>query len=192
METQKNDVAVEAVAPMQRRSLDELLSLMRATDDDVLDYDVDLEELGVDLRSKVDNIVSFLDYCEARALALGKRAAELSAKSAAFKNKGARLEARVGDVMDFDRKARIAKGEPAEGPYRLPGVSFEFVLKYSERVKEKRAADPAMYLKLKGFVRRTYEWDKTALKKALKANNAAAIEVAEITRHANVEIKPKA
>ncbi len=189
--SERSGEAVEAEAAPQKASLGFLLEQARRADDDMLDFELDLAELGADLRHKVDDIVEYVDYCRARSAAIGKRAKQLVDKAKAFANKADRLEEHVAFRLDEDRQVRLGRGEPVDDNYRLPGVNFEVALKYSERVTASREPDPALYLKLKGLVRRQYSWDLNAVKKALKANDAAVMPFAAITKHPFIKIDPK-
>jgi hypothetical protein len=194
--TQSQDVPTISTSDPSKpkRSLGDMLIALRAADDGVLDEDLDLEALGQDLRSKVDDIVAYMDFCNARASAIGKRAAELSAKASAFANRAARLEAYVVNRMEADRVARLADLPTGakEERYKLPGHDHEFVLYHSEAAIPKLPADAATYLKYKGLVRRSYAWNLADLKKALKADSAAFKDVVTIERRPNIKISAKA
>lgn len=175
---------VEVAKP--KRPFHVILGMMQASDDNMLEEEIDLEELGKELRDKVDNIVEFTDACYARGAAIAKRAAELSAKAAAFNNKADRL-------LEYVHRNMVETGS-----LELPGHDFAFRIKYSERVdiKPTAIADPGMYLrfsrKAAGLIKRTYAWDKNVIKRLLKAGDADIAALASITKHPNLEIKPKA
>lgn len=160
-----------------KRSLSELLVTAKQSDDGLLGFDIDLEELGVAIVDKVDGIIAYLDHCEecakandARAEVPAKRAAQLRDKAAAYRNKGERLEAYVAANMTGTET------------HVLPGTGFRIRREFSESVVEKAKADAKAMVKFKGWVRSktAYAWDKAALKKALKAKDLKAMQVAEI------------
>lgn len=170
----------EASGPPPTKSLGELLAIAKQADDAVLEYDVDLVELGESIKDKVDGIVEYLDFLESRAAAISKRALELSTKAGHFRNKAARLEAYVEKQMD------------GTASLMLPGKFYRFVIKYSEAVIPKIKESAALALKYKGLIVRkvSYQWDKRGLKARLKVGDKDAMEVAYIERRPNLEIAP--
>lgn len=168
--------------PIPTKSLGELLRLAQEADDAILENDVDLEELGANIKDKVDSIVDYLDFVDSRRKKILERSNELMAKAASFAAKQDRLEAYVTKRM-FDT-----------GTPKLPGNFYRFIIKPSEAVIPKVAkATAGLFLKYKGLVTKgatPYSWDKRALKERLKAQDPKAMEVAYIEIRQNLDIKP--
>ena len=64
----------------------------RLADDEIIHTDIDLEELGEDLQTKIDNIVEYLYRNEALAKGLKERADEFAKKAKAIENHNERLK----------------------------------------------------------------------------------------------------
>lgn len=184
-------VEATEVEPRPKATLGELLSLVRMADDGVLDSELDLEELGRDLRDKVDGCVEFIFYNRSRAAAVSAMAKLLTAKATAFANAADRLESHIAFRLAQDKAERAARGEPVDAKYRVAGVQFELVATTSERAVPLVEPTPALYLRFKDLMRRSYDWDKNALKRALRAGNVEVKAYAEIKKIPQVEIKPK-
>lgn len=172
----------------RKATLDDLLSLTRQADEAIDDFEIDLEELGKNLRKKIDGITEYLDYCDSRAETIGKRAAELAQKAKAFENKSKFLREYVAQCMLRDAAIR---GESTD-KLKISGEHYEFALQFSEAVEEVVQPNPNLYLKLTGkFIRRSYAWDKKALKEGLKAGQIGIEAYAKLIKKPYIKIKSK-
>ncbi len=161
-----------------KRTLNELLTMAKASDDGLLAYDLDLDELGTDIRGKVDGIVEYVGHLEERAAANAgaaearlKRVRQLQDKADAYNN-------RIAGLLNY-----VARNMAGTDTKLIPGTEFKIARSTSESVDTfTPKPDAKAFLKFKGLVRRAvaYTWDKDAIKKALKAKDAAASQVATI------------
>lgn len=172
----------------RKLTLGDLLALTREADDALDDCDLDLESLGKDLKTKIDNIGYLLEALDMRAEAAAERGEILCKRAKALKNKAKSIRERVAFQMEQDIKERgLVDPKP-----KLSGLEFEVLLKYSESVEIKGHPDAKLYLKLgPKFIRREYEFDKPTLKKALKENNQDILNYASIVKTPYITIKPK-
>lgn len=172
----------------KRVSLESLLALMRAADEYADECELDLASLGDDLRSKVDRIVEYIDYCNARADAIKPRAEKLAKKAAAYSKRAKDLSEYVAKCMHADA---MAQGAAFGDKQRLPGDEYEIELYYTERTEFKREPDAMLYRKLGEYMRRYYEWDARAVKAALKEGRDEIAEHAIIRKKPHVRIRMK-
>lgn len=170
-------------------TLGDLLDLSRKADDDVEDIEIDLAELGSNLRQKTDDIVAYLDLLDSKAEMHRKNAQKFAAKAKSFENKAEGLREYVAFQLDADNRER---GGLNAKP-KLTGHVWEIEVKYSERLTPKVHPDANLYFKefLKPFISRAYTWNKDGLKKSIKSGNDKLSEYASITKHPSIKIKPK-
>lgn len=118
-------------------------------------------QLGVVLRSKVDNCSHFVDEIEDRV----KRHREYAKQHA----EAARtLERQLSSFLEY-----IAFTMKAGGFEKLPGTEFVIALRKSEETNINREPTPEDFEQAPEYVteKRSYSWKKTEIKAALKANN---------------------
>lgn len=185
------DEVTETKEPKKKKSLGDLLELMRKAEDDLDDFEIDLDELGQDIRSKVDAIVDFLDYCEHKADILKKRMKLFEKKAKAFENKAKNLRQYVANqlMLDSDQKGDIL-GQKEEMP-TIAGDLYQISLQFRDYVETLAEANPLNYLKLSEFIERRYSWNKRALKTALENQNEKAFKVAKIGQRPHLKIDVK-
>lgn len=174
---------------VQKKSLGDLLEIMRRADDDLENYEIDLDELGVDIRNKVDAITEYLFHCRERADGLKKVIEVFKKKATAFENKYKNLKLYVANqlVLDAEQKGLILGNKDCKP--RLTGHLFQFTLGHAESVEVLCEPNASIYLKVgEKYCSRSYKWDKRALKAALDRNDPLIMQYAEKKRTAHVKI----
>lgn len=160
--------ATWADRPVQALTLVEVLQLLRGIDEGVIDASKERwAEVSDALRAKVDEHVAQVEELKARATAIRNLVAPHLEKAGEIDALAHKLEA---DVFEEVRASQLT---------RLPGMAFRLAVKESWRCSPVRPTPTEQdALEYGPFVRLKFEWDKTALTKALKAEDAQARELA--------------
>jgi len=173
------------------RTLAELLESMRQAEDDLETFDVDLSELGANIREKVDGIAEYLQHCDQKATALRERMKAIEKKAKAFENRSKNLKQHVANLLalDAEQKGPHVAGLNAKGKHRISGEAYQISLQFHDYVEIIGDPNPVAFLKLgPSFIERRYTWDKRALKMALENNSKLVSEFAEIKKRPHVKI----
>lgn len=127
-----------------------------------------LEELQMDRTEKIENVVAFHKDCKAMAEAIKAEAKALTARAKAYENKADSLKNYLESALN---------GEKFESPR----------CKISYRKSESISIDPDALIPYEYVKQREPEYDKTALKKALK--EGIVIDGVTIVEKKNIQIK---
>ena len=119
---------------------------------------------------KVDSYFDFFDRCDSEIARLTKRKQDLERTIAALKKN----KESITKVMMINMKSDTVMPDKS-GKKFMKGLSYrvQLVVKKDHNVKVEPGInsllDSQHYLKYRRYMKRTYAWDKTALKKAEKA-----------------------
>ena len=152
-----------------KMTMAQILALMSAVDDGSLELsDDDMKLLGSRLELKVDGYQAVLEQYELDAARLARRIKEFQ-------------EAKAMVVARFERLEKLLSYHmQAHGLKKMPGEDYKVTLKSSQSVVPRREPEMKDYLEHKDFVKRSFEWKKNEIKKAIKAGDEAAIAIAEL------------
>ena len=153
----------------EKMTLAEILSVWDAMDSGKIELTLDeMKEIGAKAAVKVDGYKQFLDRAKLQVEYLQNKAKEFTDAAGVVKN----TIKNVQDLMMFHLKNHI---EPdANGKRRLPGVDFQVLL--VEKKTQSLTLQPGAgvpnsghFLRMKGFVKRSYSWDNAEIKKNLQS-----------------------
>lgn len=183
---------MELRSPRDKKTLSDLLELMRRAEGEWDDFDIDLGELGSDIREKIDNIVEYLEHCDGKAESLRLKMKQFEKKAKAYENKSKNLRQYIANQLAFDadQKGSIAADEAIL--HRISGDTYQMSLQYHDFVEVICDPNPVTFLKLgPSFIERRYCWNKRALRMALETQSHAVAEYAELRRRPHVKIELK-
>lgn len=159
--------------PTRKATLGDIMEDVRRADDDLLTTEVDLEALGRDLRTKIDDIAAYLEKLKAEAERAAANEKLFARRKEILQNKAKRLKEYVAQQMIFDADLRFNEHGIRDEKPRIAGNKFEVQLRYHESVEIKQItgeANSTFYMHFgPAYVRRNYDWDKKTLKKVLHA-----------------------
>lgn len=155
--TNESAAAANLVEP-PKPTLNSLLASLKAVDDEMievsLDEQLDLIENG---RIKVDNYKYILDKLEVQAIFLEKRREEIQKSLQVINNNIKRI------------KEHLIYALRSNGFEKFTGHEYVVsVRKAAPAVEVKAEPTVAMKIKYPDYIKTKYEWDKTALKEAVK------------------------
>lgn len=178
--------------PSDKKTLADLLELMRRAESEMDDFDIDLGELGSDIRGKIDNIVEYLDYCDEKAQSLRVKMKLFEKKAKAYENKSKSLRQYVANQLAFDADQKGAISADEAIMHRISGDTYQMSLQFHDFVEVNRDPDPVAFLKLgPSYIERRYCWNKRALKMALENQSRVVAEYAELRRRPHLKIELK-
>lgn len=142
-------------------NFDQLLSKLNEADEamEALSKE-DFDQLIGDIKDKIDGIKYFISKCDAEEKRLDDIIKEFQDKKKSVQNSSKALKKWATDCM-------IKNGTDL-----MHGEKFTIRIQSRESliINENIELDAKAYLKYKGLVKRKYEWDKTAVKQAIKSN----------------------
>lgn len=174
LEPQQDPLAIKPKMTMR-----EILQLMQAADEGLLSLDIDeMRELAKSAQVKVDNYRLFISKLEAEAARLEAEAEPTLRAAKTLRRKAASIE----NLLTWHLREH--------GMTSMPGEKSRVLLKTSQSVKVRPEADPGAYVRYADYMRLKYEWDKNKLTAALKADEAAAKEIAEFEVSYKIKFEP--
>lgn len=159
---------------LAKSSLGDLLTMMAEVDESLLTLtDQQMAELGRHFVKKVDNYYYFLERVEAEIERYAKRIAEFEAAKATLENKRKKV------------KEYALLHMRTNGIDRLTGENFELSVKVTPKNRtefragfEKPNSD--LFMQFSDYIVRKYTWDKSAVKRALRAGDPRLRDVATL------------
>jgi hypothetical protein len=172
----------------KKKTLADLLELMRQAEDEWDHCEIDLDELGTAIRSKIDSIVEYLEYCDEKAQSLKAKMKLFERKARAYENRAKYLRQYVADQLAQD--ARLNGGP--EDKACVSGELYQMSLQFHDFVEVSCDADPIAFLKLgPRYIERRYTWNKRALKAALENRSEDVTRYAELKKRPHIKIDIK-
>jgi phage host-nuclease inhibitor protein Gam len=117
-----------------------------------------------------------------------------------FESEAARLDGRIKAFQEA-KKSAIAKAESlrsliahhmqANGLTQMPGQDYRVSLRRSESVKVNTEPNADMYCAFAEYIRTKYEWDKAAVKQALKSGNTELEAFAKVVEGVSPQFQVK-
>ncbi len=169
----------DPLAVKPEMSLGEILRLMQASDEGMVDLSTDdMQALGEMAGMKVDGYRYMISKFQAESKRLAEEAAPIVKASQAMARKAASIEKLLMWRMQSNKLTK------------MPGETYSASIKTSRAVSVKRDAEAGAYARYGSYLRTNYEWDKVALTKALKDEDETAKEIAEFVENYKIEFKP--
>ena len=163
------------MVPEKPKTLAEILQYLDAIDQGIVNpTPQEQAELGALLVEKVDNTAEFLSELEFQAKRLREAEVKLAKGRRAIEAKVERLHG----YMKFHMQHH--------GFTQIPGEVWKLRLSKSESVEVTGEPDPDRFPE---YVRTKHEWDKAALKTALKSGSVIAAGIARLAQKSAVQIE---
>ncbi|HYX38357.1 MAG TPA: siphovirus Gp157 family protein [Oligoflexus sp.] len=176
----------------KKRTLADLLELMKRAEDEIDHCEIDLEELGTAIRSKIDHIVEYLDYCDEKAQTLRTRMKLFERKAKAYENRSKYLREYVAYQLATDASWKGDGPSGHDGKPCMSGDLYQMSLQFHDFVEVNSDANAIAFLKLgPPFVERRYTWNKRALKAALESKSEIVAGYAELKKRPHIKIDVK-
>ena len=159
----------------QKQSFWDLLNLLEQIDECVVQLSP--EEISRVLEKsqlKVDTYKYVLDKLKSHAEYLGQRAAEFAAAMQATENHVKRLKAHLVWVLE------------QKGTDRWPGKDYQIKLVATQSIQPQIEPNSRLSLKFPDCVKRSYSWDKKALKEALQDPESPLQDYAKVQTNKSI------